>query len=143
MMQRIEIYNRIKANGSSGADIFKSIMTFNKTLPEDYQKATRINIIANAAIPDSTASSTVDFTSMTPNEFSQLVKSGRFPEPPPFVLPKKIDLTKDTKLQIEALNNAKMNYIDLIQKKIDFNKSIGESTTYLDNFLNLMKRFNA
>ena len=66
-----EIYNRMKANGSSGADIFKSIMTFNKTLPEDYQKATRINIIANAAIPDSTASSTVDFTSMTPNEFSQ------------------------------------------------------------------------
>lgn len=143
MMQRIEIYNRMKANGSSGASIFKSIMAFNKTLPDDYQKATRLNIIANAAIPDSIASSTVDFTSITPNEFGQLVKSGRFPELPPLVLPKKIDLTKETTLQIEALNNEKVNYIDLIQKQIGFDKSLGKSTTYLDNLLNLMQSFNA
>jgi hypothetical protein len=143
MMQRIEIYNRMKANGSSGASIFKNIMAFNKTLPEDYQKATRLNIIANAAIPDSTASSTVDFTSITPNELGQLVKSGRFPELPSLVLPKKIDLTKETNLQIQALNNAKVNYIDLIQKQIEFDKSIGKSTTHLDSLLNLMQNFNA
>ncbi|WGS83868.1 hypothetical protein [Methylomonas sp. UP202] len=41
--QRIQLYTNMKANGASGADIFKSIMEFNKNLPSDYQKATRID----------------------------------------------------------------------------------------------------
>lgn len=84
-----------------------------------------------------------DFTNMTPNEFGELTKSGRFPELPPIVLPKGLDLTKDSKPQMEASLNTKVDYINMIQKQIEFNKSIGESTTYLDNFLNLMKNFAA
>ncbi len=84
-----------------------------------------------------------DFTNMTPNEFGELVKSGRFPELPPIVLPKGLNLTNDTKAQMEASLNTKVNYIELVQKEIDFNKSIGASTEYLEKQLNLMKNFNA
>ncbi len=82
-----------------------------------------------------------DFTSMTPNEFGELTKSGRFSELPPLVLPKGLDLTQNSKVQMDASLNTKVNYIELIQKQIEFNKSVGASTTYLDNFLNLMKNF--
>ena len=82
-----------------------------------------------------------DFTNMTPNEFEELTKSGRFPELPPLVLPKGLDLTQDSKVQMDASLNTKVNYIELIQKQIEFNKSVGASTAYLDNFLNLMKDF--
>ena len=41
-----------------------------------------------------------DFTNITPNEFAELTKSGRFPELPPLVLPKGLDLTKDSKPQM-------------------------------------------
>lgn len=34
--QRIQIYNNMKASGASGAEIYKKLMAFNKTLPEDY-----------------------------------------------------------------------------------------------------------
>lgn len=143
MNERIQLYQKMKANGSSGAETFKGLMAFNKTLPDDYQKATHIDVMANAAMADSKTSSTVDFTNMTPNEFGELTKSGRFPELPPLVLPKGLDLTKGTNVQMEASLNTKVNYIELIQNQIEFNKSIGESTTYLDNFLNLMKNFSA
>ncbi|MGY6275193.1 hypothetical protein [Methylomonas sp. MgM2] len=38
--QRIQIYSDMKANGASGAEIFKTIMEFNKTLPESYLQST-------------------------------------------------------------------------------------------------------
>lgn len=38
--QRVEIYDSMKANGSSDADIFKALMDFNKSLPLDYQLKT-------------------------------------------------------------------------------------------------------
>jgi hypothetical protein len=41
--QRIHIYTDMKAHGASGADIFKKLMEFNKQLPHDYQKMTRID----------------------------------------------------------------------------------------------------
>ncbi|MDD5214672.1 MAG: hypothetical protein PHQ03_03915, partial [Methylococcales bacterium] len=85
MNERIQLYQKMKANGSSGAEIFKSLMVFNKTLPEDYQKATHIDVMANAAVADSKMPNPVDFTNMTPNEFGELTKSGRFPELPPLV----------------------------------------------------------
>lgn len=46
--QRIQIHSDMKANGASGAEIFKRIMEFNKTLSESYlqssgsQKSTRL-----------------------------------------------------------------------------------------------------
>lgn len=43
MNNRIAIYNQMKADGASGAKIFKKIMEFNKTLPIEYQKATGID----------------------------------------------------------------------------------------------------
>lgn len=43
MNQRVQIYNAMKKNGANGADIFKSIMEFNKTLPADYQKNTGLD----------------------------------------------------------------------------------------------------
>ncbi len=98
------------------------------------------NIIAAAT----TLKIPVDFTNMTPNEFGELTKSGRFPELPPLVLPKGgWDPTKDFNQQVETLQNTKVNYIDLVQKEIDFNKIVGMPTEYLDKQLNLMKNFNA
>ncbi|MDK2593595.1 hypothetical protein [Pseudoalteromonas obscura] len=35
--QRIEIFNRMKGEGASDAEIFKEIISFNKSLPMDYQ----------------------------------------------------------------------------------------------------------
>ncbi len=35
--QRIDIYNDMKADGSSDAEIFNGLMAFNHTLPVDYQ----------------------------------------------------------------------------------------------------------
>ena len=99
--------------------------------------------IAEPKSNSTTSKSPVDFTNMTPNEFGELVKSGQFSELPPILLPKGLDLTKDSSAQMEASLNTKVNYIELVQKQIDFNKSIGASTEYLDKQLNLMKNFNA
>lgn len=41
--QRIQIYEKMKANGFDGVDIYKALMDFDKTLPNDYQKTTRID----------------------------------------------------------------------------------------------------
>lgn len=84
-----------------------------------------------------------DFTNMTPNEFGELTKSGRFSELPPIALPKGLDLTKDTKAQMEASLDTKFNYIDMVEKDIAFNKSVGMPTDYLVKQLNLMKNFAA
>lgn len=45
-LQRQKIYDQMKANGSSGLEIYESLMKFNTTLPADYQKATGIGMVA-------------------------------------------------------------------------------------------------
>jgi hypothetical protein len=84
-----------------------------------------------------------DFTNMSPNEFNELYKSGHFAELPPIVLPSGLDLTKDTKSQMDASLDTKVNYVELVQKQIEFEKSVGNNTDYLMKQLNLMKNFNA
>lgn len=86
-----------------------------------------------------------DFTNMTPNEFNELYKSGRFTELPPLTLPVGLTATteEDGRQQMDMMLNKKINYIEMVQKEIDFNKSIGESTEYLEKQLNMMKNFNA
>jgi hypothetical protein len=103
------------------------------------------NIIPSIATKsDSTVSKTpVDFTNMSPNEFNELYKSGHFAELPPIVLPSGLDLTKDTKSQMESSLDTKFNYVDIVEKEIAFNKSVGMPTEYLEKQLNLMKNFNA
>ena len=87
----------------------------------------------------------VDFTNMNPNEFNELYKSGRFTELPPLTPP--VGLTAATEeerqKQISTMLNTTVNYIDMVQKEIDFNKSVGESTEYLEKQLNMMKHLNA
>jgi hypothetical protein len=58
-------------------------------------------------------------------------------------LPKGLDLTKDSKPQMEASLDTKVNYIELVQKQIEFEKSIGESTEYFEKQLNMMKNFSS
>lgn len=41
--QRIDIYNDMKAENASDAEIFKSLMEFNKSLPIDYQLKTGLS----------------------------------------------------------------------------------------------------
>ena len=102
------------------------------------------NIIPTATKFDSTVLKTpVDFTNMTPNEFNELYKSGHFAELPPIALPSGLDLTKDSKSQMEASLDTKFNYVDMVEKEITFNKSVGMPTEYLVKQLNLMKNFNA
>ena len=84
-----------------------------------------------------------DFTSMTPNEFNELYKSGHFAELPPIVLPSSLDLTKDAKSQMDSSLDTKFNYVDIVEKEITFNKIVGMPTEYLIKQLNLMKNFNA
>ena len=85
-----------------------------------------------------------DFTNMTPNEFGELTKSGRYPDLPPLVLPKGWNPTKEfTQQQQEAFQNTKVNYIELVQQQIAFNKSVGMPTDYFEKQLNMMKNFAA
>ena len=102
------------------------------------------NITPTATKSDSTVLKTpVDFTNMTPNEFNELYKSGHFAELPPIVLPSGLDLTKDTKSQMDSSLDTKFNYVDIVEKEITFNKIVGMPTEYLIKQLNLMKNFNA
>ena len=41
--QRIDIYNQMKSENATDADIFKSLMEFNKSLPMDYQLKTGLS----------------------------------------------------------------------------------------------------
>ncbi len=85
-----------------------------------------------------------DFTNMTPNEFGELTKSGRYPDLPPLVLPKGWNPTKNfTQQQLDTFQNTKVNYIELVQQEIDFNKSVGMPTDYFEKQLNMMKNFTA
>jgi len=89
---------------------------------------------------DSVASNSLDFTSMSPREFNNLYKSGGFgSDLPPIALPAAgLDATKDTKQQMYAAQDQKINYIDMIQKQIEFNKSIGAPIEQDSNILSKM-----
>jgi hypothetical protein len=83
--------------------------------------------------------SVVDFTSMTPREFGNLYALGGFSDLPPIALPKAgLDLTKDTSQQMYAMQDEKVNYIDLISKQIAFKDSIGASSAQESRTLNEM-----
>lgn len=89
-------------------------------------------------------SSGVNFANITPNEFNELYKSGRFSELPPIALPAAgLDLTTDTKKQMDTSLDTKMNYVDMVQKQIAFNQSIGASTKHLVGLLSEMSDFTS
>ncbi len=47
MTERIQLYNKMKTNGSTGAEIFNGLVAFDKTLSADYQKATKLDLMTN------------------------------------------------------------------------------------------------
>lgn len=109
------------------------------------QSAENITPTAATKSDSTTLKTPVDFTNMTPNEFNELYKSGRFTELPPLTLPVGLTATteEDGRQPMDMMLNKKINYIEMVQKEIDFNKSVGESTEYLEKQLNMMKNFNA
>lgn len=77
-----------------------------------------------------------DFTNMSRNEYAQLVKAGKL-ELGTIIFPKGgIDLTGDTKAQMEAVKDEKINYVDYLKGRIEYRKSIGESREPYQNTLN-------
>lgn len=123
---------------------FNSVLaTQTKQISATPQSAENITPTTATKSDSTTLKTPVDFTNMTPNEFNELYKSGRFTELPPLTLPVGLSATgEERQKQMSAMLNTKINYVDMVQKEIDFNKSIGESTEYLDKQLNLMKNFN-
>jgi len=89
-------------------------------------------------IADNAESINHDFTNMSPNEYSELVKSGEIKrEHFLLALPAGgIDLTGDVKAQMDAASDVKIDYVALIQGRIDYNKSVNLPTDIYDNMLN-------
>ncbi|GAC32324.1 hypothetical protein [Paraglaciecola polaris] len=82
-----------------------------------------------------TKNETYDFTSMSRREYNQLVKAGEVPLGY-IVLPSDgIDLTSDTKAQMEAVQDEKMNFIDYYKSRISYRESTGQST---ENFRDVL-----
>jgi hypothetical protein len=95
--------------------------------------------LAGGDTSTSVTPSVVDFTNMTPREFGNLHALGAFSDLPPIALPKAgLDLTKDTSQQMYAIQDEKVNYIDLINKQIAFKDSIGASSAQESSTLNKM-----
>lgn len=79
-----------------------------------------------------------DFTSISPNELGEAVKSGELSlmDVPVILPPEGLDLTKDTKAQMDAFSNQKIDFIQYLKERIDYRKSVGQSTEMFENSLN-------
>jgi len=89
-------------------------------------------------IADNTESINHDFTNMSPNEYSELVKSGEIKREH-FILAFPaggLDVTGDINAQMEAASDVKIDYVAFIQERIDYNKSVNLPTDIYDNMLN-------
>ena len=67
-----------------------------------------------------------DFTNMSRREFDALWKAGEIDmDLPPLILPSEgIDLTKNTKLQMDAVYDRKINYIEYFEGRIKYQQSL-------------------
>ncbi len=70
-----------------------------------------------------------DFTNMSRREFDQLWKAGEIKmDLPPLIVPEGgLDLTKDTKAQMDAVYDNKINFIEYYQKSIEFQESLPQT----------------
>ncbi|WP_166423615.1 hypothetical protein [Paraglaciecola sp. 20A4] len=76
-----------------------------------------------------------DFTNMSRREYNQLVKAGEVPLGYIALPTEGIDLTSNTKAQMEAVQDEKINFIDYYQNRIAYRESTGQST---ENFRDVL-----
>jgi hypothetical protein len=76
-----------------------------------------------------------DFTNMSRREYNQLVKAGEVPLGYVVLPADGIDLTSNTKAQMEAVQDEKINFIDYYQNRISYRESTGQST---ENFRDVL-----
>lgn len=101
--------------------------TSSSTKPMSQQLATtnsKSDVSQNAS--ESVSTSNYDFTSISRREFDELWKAGEIDmDLPPLILPSEgIDITKDMKLQMDAVYDKKINYIEYFEKRIDYQQSL-------------------
>lgn len=80
---------------------------------------------------DSAGGNLYDFTNMSRKEFDRLWQNGKVPlKIPPLILPTEgLDLTKDTKAQLDAAYDKKIDFIGHFQKLIEHQKSLPNADT--------------
>ena len=76
-----------------------------------------------------------DFTNMSRREYNQLVKAGEVPLGYVVLPADGIDLTSNTKAQMQAVQDEKINFIDYYQNRIFYRESTGQST---ENFRDVL-----
>lgn len=76
-----------------------------------------------------------DFTNMSRQEYNQLVKAGEVPLGYVVLPADGIDLTSNTKAQMQAVQDEKINFIDYYQNRISYRESTGQST---ENFRDVL-----
>ena len=80
---------------------------------------------------DSAGGNIYDFTNMSRKEFDSLWQNGKVPlKIPPLILPSEgLDLTKDTKAQLDAAYDKNIDFIGHFQKLIEHQKSLPNTDT--------------
>lgn len=80
---------------------------------------------------DSAGGNIYDFTNMSRKEFDSLWQNGNVPlKIPPLILPSEgLDLTKDTKAQLDAAYDKNIDFIGYFQKLIEHQKSLPNTDT--------------
>lgn len=84
-----------------------------------------------AAAGDRIRQNTNDFSDMSRSEFDSLWRDGEIDmRLPPLVLPSTgLDLTKDTKAQMEAVYDQQIDFIQHFQNRIEFQKTLPRTET--------------
>lgn len=110
------------------------ISTSGNELPSSGNKAQQL-----APVPQTTneqnTTAVYDFTNMSRRAYNQLVKAGQVLLGYVVLPAGGIDLTSNTKAQMEAVQDEKINFIDYYQNRIAYRESTGQST---ENFRDVL-----
>lgn len=99
--------------------------------------------VSGSSTGNNTSPGSIDFTSMTPNDFGKLINSGKITGGSMLLmsLPQGIGTNSATTSSQSSYDNAntKFDYIQRYTDAINSNKKMGLSTIGLENILNQMK----
>lgn len=112
----------------------KRVSTSGNELPSSGNKAQQLPAALQATNEQDT-NNVYDFTNMSRREYNQLVKAGEVPLGYIVFPADGIDLTSNTKAQMEAVQDEKINFIDYYQNRIAYRESTGQST---ENFRDVL-----
>lgn len=112
----------------------KRVNTSGNELPSSGNKSQLLPTAFQAKNEQNT-SEVYDFTNMSRREYNQLVKAGEVPLGYIIFPADGIDLTSNTKTQMEAVQDEKINFIDYYQNRIAYRESTDQPT---ENFRDVL-----